>query len=389
MIQQMRTFICSIVFLDLVGFTKNTVDRQIVFKDQLNSLIAQVIADYPDSEYIMIDCGDGAAIGFVGDPEYALFFAMNLRDTIAKKGSEMVARIGINLGPVKLVKDINGNPNLIGDGINVAQRIMSFAEPNQVTVSRSFHEVTSCLSKDIADLYYYIGLRTDKNVKKYQVYSIGNPNSSLVFSSTPKESDISDSTNGAATGQVENSEEFSNSSTVSGFDIFSFLPVTWGKNRWLYSLCAVGLIAAASYAMLPSKEVTPGAAQSSTKENVVSSFGQQSSAGKLGKAEKSYAVVKFKVSPQGIIFVDGQKKGVVSKLRELQVEKGEHTIVIKNDHYKDYRKVVNLAPQETVIIEHSFYRRSKHATAGKYVKKERMQKEKISPSAFTSAISPK
>ncbi len=388
MIQQMRTFICSIVFLDLVGFSKNKVDRQIVLKDRLNGFIAQVLADFPDSECIMIDCGDGAAIGFVGDPEYALFFAKNLRDTIAKKGSEMSARIGINLGPVKLVKDINGNPNLIGDGINVAQRIMSFAEPNQVMVSRSFHEVTSCLSKDIADLYSYIGSRTDKNVRKYQVYSIGKPSPSRNHFSTPKEAGLSASPDGAATGQAENGEKYSKSSTVSGFDIFCVLPLKWGKSKWLYSLCAVGLIAAVSYALLQSKVGTPGEDQRSTKENMVTSLGQQSSAMKLVKAKKSFAVVKFKVSPQGEIFVDGRKKGVVPTLKELQVEKGEHTIVIKNNHYKDYRKVVNLAPQETVIIEHSFHRRTEHATVRKFAIKERKSNEKISPCAFTSGITP-
>ena len=33
-------------------------------------------------------------------------------------------RTGVNLGPVKLVKDLNGSLNAIGDGINAGQRIM-------------------------------------------------------------------------------------------------------------------------------------------------------------------------------------------------------------------------------------------------------------------------
>ncbi len=40
-------------------------------------------------------------------------------------------RAGINLGPVRLVRDINSQPNIIGDGINVAQRVMSFAQPGR------------------------------------------------------------------------------------------------------------------------------------------------------------------------------------------------------------------------------------------------------------------
>ena len=38
-------------------------------------------------------------------------------------------RLGVNLGPVRLVKDLNGQMNIIGDGINVAQRVMSFSRP--------------------------------------------------------------------------------------------------------------------------------------------------------------------------------------------------------------------------------------------------------------------
>jgi class 3 adenylate cyclase len=44
----------------------------------------------------------------------------------------MLVRMGINLGPVKLVQDINGRTNALGDGINAGQRVMSFAADNQI-----------------------------------------------------------------------------------------------------------------------------------------------------------------------------------------------------------------------------------------------------------------
>jgi hypothetical protein len=80
--------------------------------------------------------------------------------------------LGINLGPVKLVQDINGQRNLIGDGINVAQRVMSFAKPGQVLVSRSYFEVISRLSQEYAKLFHYEGSRADKHVREHQVYSV-------------------------------------------------------------------------------------------------------------------------------------------------------------------------------------------------------------------------
>src|SRR6185503_3544599 len=95
---------------------------------------------------IILDTGDGAAVSFLGDPEDAMFVALSMRDAVASQPDEspiLRVRFGINLGPVRLIKDINGQPNIIGDGINVAQRVMTFAQPGQVLVSRSYYEVVS------------------------------------------------------------------------------------------------------------------------------------------------------------------------------------------------------------------------------------------------------
>ena len=74
---------------------------------------------------------------------------------------------------MRLVKDINGQPNIIGDGINVAQRVMSFAEPGQILVSRSYYDVMARLSEDYAKLFHYEGAQTDKHVREHEVYAIG------------------------------------------------------------------------------------------------------------------------------------------------------------------------------------------------------------------------
>jgi len=171
-----KTFICSVVFLDIVQYSRKPVDEQIRLKSRFNALLSEAIKDVAVNDRIILDTGDGAAISFLGDPEGALFVALNLRDAmIGEKGPDtphIPVRIGINLGPVKLVRDINRKRNLIGDGINIAQRVMSFAEPGQVLVSRSYYEVISCLSREYANLFHYEGPRADKNVREHQIYSV-------------------------------------------------------------------------------------------------------------------------------------------------------------------------------------------------------------------------
>jgi len=85
---------------------------------------------------------------------------------------EVPVRTGINLGPVSLMKDINGLDNVIGDGINVAERVMSFAGQGQVLVSRSFYEVVSLLSKDYATLFRKEESRTDKHERAHDLYAV-------------------------------------------------------------------------------------------------------------------------------------------------------------------------------------------------------------------------
>ena len=178
-----RTFICSVLFLDIVEYSQRSVAEQIALKERFNKVLTEAITGVPTDDRIILDTGDGAAVSFLGDPEDTLFAGMSLRDSVAGQeattGPRLQIRVGVNLGPVRLVKDINGNPNIIGDGINVAQRIMSFAEPGQILVSRSYYDVMARLSEDYAKLFHYEGAKTDKHVREHEVYAISSNTGNL------------------------------------------------------------------------------------------------------------------------------------------------------------------------------------------------------------------
>src|SRR5215213_11581463 len=163
-----RTLVCSVLFLDLVEYTKKPVSEQLQIKQEFNRILTRALEHVPPRDRIILDTGDGAAVTFMGDPEDALFAAMAMRDG----AGALAVRCGVNLGPVRLVKDLNGQMNIIGDGINVAQRVMSFSRPGQLLVSRSFYEVVSCLSRDYANLFRHEGSRTDKHVRAHEVYAV-------------------------------------------------------------------------------------------------------------------------------------------------------------------------------------------------------------------------
>src|SRR2546428_10250760 len=163
-----RTLVCSVLFLDIVEYSRKPVAEQLQLKQLFNAVLAKALDQVAAADRIILDTGDGAAVTFMGDPEDALFAAMSVRDM----ASTVPVRLGVNLGPVRLVKDLNGQMNIIGDGINVAQRVMSFARPGQLLVSRSFYEVVSGLSRDYMNLFRHEGSRTDKHVREHEVYSV-------------------------------------------------------------------------------------------------------------------------------------------------------------------------------------------------------------------------
>lgn len=164
-----RTVVCSVLFLDIVEYSRQSVAEQARLKQRSNAVLSEALESVASRDRVILDTGDGAAIAFLGAPEDALFVALAIRDN----APDLPVRMGINLGPARLVKDLNGQANIIGDVINVAQRVMSFSDPGQLLVSRSYFEVVSCLSSDYADLFTHQGSRTDKHVRAHEVYSVG------------------------------------------------------------------------------------------------------------------------------------------------------------------------------------------------------------------------
>src|SRR3984885_10328422 len=174
-----RTWLCSVVFLDIVEYSSQSVDLQMKWKERFNGYLSNAIKDVPEDERVILDTGDGAAACFLGAPEVAMFAALELWHSLLldepKEQPPFRVRIGINLGPVKLVRDINGAPNAIGDGMNAGQRIMSFAGENQILVSQSYFEVVSRLSDDYKNLFTLKGVEKDKHIREHTVYDLSPP----------------------------------------------------------------------------------------------------------------------------------------------------------------------------------------------------------------------
>ncbi len=163
-----RTRVCSVLFVDVVGYSKQPVAEQLLLKQAVRDRLNFALDQIDPRERRIQDTGDGAVVVFTGDPEDALFAAMSTRDS----ADVLQLRLGINLGPVYLSEVSDSQTNMVGDGINAAQRVMSFAEPGQLLVSRSFRDVAFWLSSDYDRLFVPEPSRPDKHGRMHELYSV-------------------------------------------------------------------------------------------------------------------------------------------------------------------------------------------------------------------------
>ncbi len=174
--QAARSTSATVLFFDVVGYTKQPFNKQIEIKKQFNQLVSDSLSALDEGDRIILDTGDGAAIGFLQHPEDALEVAMQFRDTLmANRHLDypgLNVRIGIHLGPINVVKDMNGQSNMLGDGINDAQRVMSFADIDQIYISRSYYDFISRLNDEYAGMFQYRGLQKDKHGREHAVYEL-------------------------------------------------------------------------------------------------------------------------------------------------------------------------------------------------------------------------
>jgi class 3 adenylate cyclase len=334
-----RTLVCSVLFLDIAEYSKKPVSEQLQLKQAFNQGLSRALEQVASRDRIILDTGDGAAVTFMGDPEDALFASITMRDFARAVG----VRMGVNLGPVRLVKDLNGQMNIIGDGINVAQRVMSFAGPGQLLVSRSFYEVVSCLSRDYAALFRHEGARTDKHVREHDVYSVvgGAPSARRLSDTITLEVD-SDGASGWLRGLGPLG--LRRSALVAAPVAFLLMVAGGVGARALMESDAPapqnvrGKPAATAPAQLTPLPQTPVAAAQS----------------KVAPPKVPVGRVEFAVAPWGEVLVDGKSRGVSPPLRSLEIPVGAHTIEIRNSTFPAHVSKVEVKEGAAIRIRHRF-----------------------------------
>jgi len=361
-----RTLLCSVLFLDIADYSQKPVAEQLQLKQAFNQALGVALEHVLPRDRIILDTGDGAAITFMGDPEDALFASMAMRDL----ATSVPVRSGVNLGPVRLVKDLNGQMNIIGDGINVAQRVMSFSRPGQLLVSRSFYEVVSCLSRDYASLFRHEGSRTDKHVRAHEVYAV------VGATPAPRRVDEaearSESTPPGAVGWLSGMGPFGLRRSALAAAPLAFLlivagggvaralmpdePVVKPQPPKQAAARPAAPAAPAAGSAAPAPPIAGGGAAvvdepPKAKKQIVARAEKKP---EKPAAAKGPGRLELAVAPWGEVLVDGKSRGLSPPLRVLEVTPGPHTVEIRNSTFPAHVARVEVKPGESVKIQHRF-----------------------------------
>jgi len=132
------TEIGHVLFIDIVGYSKQSTSTQSRLIQELTSAVERTPtfqSSRADGDVLPLATGDGMALVFFKMVAAPASCALELVKTV---GPSLDLRIGIHSGLVSHQKDIAGNPNVAGEGINTAQRIMDVGAAGHVLVSSQY-----------------------------------------------------------------------------------------------------------------------------------------------------------------------------------------------------------------------------------------------------------
>lgn len=133
-----------VLFMDIVGYSKLPMAGQRHALRQLQALVCNTRefarAERAD-QLICLPTGDGMAlVFFTPTPLEPVECAMEL-SRVLRSRPDLPLRMGIHSGPVFRHSDIRENKNVVGGGINIAQRVMDCGDSGHILLSKAVADV--------------------------------------------------------------------------------------------------------------------------------------------------------------------------------------------------------------------------------------------------------
>src|SRR5437660_12848894 len=179
--KQIALEIAHVLFIDIVGYSKLSVNDQHAAVEELNQIV-RAAEQFQRAEaarrLLKIPTGDGMVLVFYASPEAPAQCAVEISRAL-KEHPRLQVRMGIHSGPVSGVVDVNERANLTGAGINMAQRVMDCGDAGHILLSKHVaedleeYERWRPLLHDLGACELKHGVRV--SVTNLYSYEVGNP----------------------------------------------------------------------------------------------------------------------------------------------------------------------------------------------------------------------
>lgn len=132
-----RTEMAHVLFMDMVGYSRLPLGEQ----NRRVGALQDIVRDLPayqqaesDGALLSHPAGDGMALAFLHDPSAPAQCALEIAEAV-RSHDDLPLRMGVHSGPVYRAEDINRTANVLGPGINLAQRVMDCADAGHILLS--------------------------------------------------------------------------------------------------------------------------------------------------------------------------------------------------------------------------------------------------------------
>jgi len=131
--------IAHVLFIDIVRYSQESTPNQAKILDALNNAVSNSEAfarEKAAGSVLPIPTGDGMALLFTSNVQAPAECAVEVFKACQQTGPKL--RMGIHSGLVQRQQDIAGNPNVAGEGINSAQRVLDLADEGHILCSSQY-----------------------------------------------------------------------------------------------------------------------------------------------------------------------------------------------------------------------------------------------------------
>jgi tetratricopeptide (TPR) repeat protein len=141
---ELKFEIGHVLFIDIVGYSKLLINEQSEQIQKLKEIVRgteQFRLAEAEGKLLRLPTGDGGALVFRNSLEAPVLCALEITKELqkhpgSKEKPQLRLRMGIHSGPVNAITDLNGQANVAGAGINVAQRVMDCGDAGHILLSK-------------------------------------------------------------------------------------------------------------------------------------------------------------------------------------------------------------------------------------------------------------